>query len=516
MKLTLSDKKVLLAEYERNRYKYFVPNGAVERFISAVGTEINKRIFLFSAANAVGKTSGVINILANIIYPNKNRYFQYPRFESWDLPKNIWYSSEHTTLKETVGPEIEKWFPFRKYILTRSQEYPVSLVTENGWRIDFKRYDQDPRKFESATISIAVFDEPPPEQIYNAVISRLRMGGIILMPMTPLFGSAYVKDKIVENNAYAYVQFAEMEENCKTHGVRGILNHDDIEFMISQMEPEQRDARVKGKFMFLSGLVFKEFDRAIHVISVDQIERLWLPSVVGKFEEWPKVMVADPHTRRPDAIIWAALAPDGTWIVYDEYPDANFYQQKSRTDDIKMTLKKCHDKEQGITEKEWKALHGEGSLRVIRRVMDRRMGGQNVSDSGMTLRDVYIQRSRDIGWPISIEPSYDDKNRVDHSLIHEVLRFSRDSDGIITRPKLVILRDCKNTIYCFERYSWDDWEGKAGDKKAIKELVKDKYADYIDCVRYMLGENISYERVVPKRKAEGTGYDVRQKNWMAA
>lgn len=510
------EKKLLLAEYEGNAYKYFVPNGAVEKFIREVGNDLTKRIYLFSAANAVGKTSGVINILANVIWGAKSKYFKYPRYESWTEPKKFWYVSEHTTLKETVRPELEKWFPRGRYNLITNSEYPISLTTDTGWQGDFKRYDQDPSKFESATLGMVIFDEPPPEAIYNACISRLRMGGIILMPLTPLFKAAFVKDKIVDGNEYAYVQYAAMEENCEKHGVRGVLKHSDIEFMASQMEDEEKEARLYGKFMFLAGLVFKEFQKSTHVISVQDMERIWIPSVYGKFEEWPKVQVIDPHDRRADAIIWAALTPDQSWIVFDEYPDQDFYQLKSRTDNINQTLAKCRDKESGRTEKEWKALHySSEALKIMRRVMDRRKGAQNVSDAGLTLRDMYQTRAKEMGWPQTIELSYDDHNKLDHKQIHEALRFEKSGECLTVRPKLYVLRDCHNTIYCLEHYSWDDWSGRTADKKALREAVQDKFKDYIDDIRYLLGENIRFERTV--RPREERGYRPRQeRSWMAA
>jgi phage terminase large subunit-like protein len=515
-----SDARELLFDIEKRAYKHFIPNGAVAEYIRAVGSMMDKRVFLFASANAVGKTAGVINILANIIFPNKSKWFDYPRFNDWQFPRKFWYVSEHTTLKETVGPEIEKWWPAGEYYLNKASGYPIHVETGTGWVGDFKRYDQDVSKFESATLGCVVFDEPPPEAIYNACISRLRMGGIILMPMTPLFKAAFVKDRIVENNDYAYVQVADIEENCKEHGVRGILDHSTIEWMASQMEDEEKEARLHGKFMYLSGLVFKEFEKAAHVISVDQIERLWIPSVFGKFEDWPKVMVIDPHDRRSDAIFWAALAPDGTWIVYDEYPDKDFYSIKSREHDIQQTMEQVRKKEAGETDKEWKALHQSGkALKIYRRVIDRRKGAQNVSDLNLNVADVYMQRAREIGYPLTIKLSYDDGNKLDHKIVHEALRFERDETGMIRRPKLVILRDCKNTIHCFQHYSWDDWEGKAGEKKGLKEQVRDAYKDYIDLTRYLLGEQLRYERIGVRReeRKEERGYRVgAENNWLAA
>jgi len=512
-RLTIDEKRLLLAEYERNRYKYYIPNFSGEAFIRELG-EATKRIYLLMAANGFGKTSLAVVILANIFWENKNQFFRYKLFDKWELPKNIWYVSKHTTLKNAVSPEIKKWFPEGRYELREREGYPVQLTTDTGFQVDFLRYDQDIDSFESATVGLVAMDEPCIERIFNAAISRLRMGGVVLWAMTPLLKAGFVKDRIIEGNDYAYVHTADVWENSIER--RGVLTKENIDFMISQMSPEEREARAYGKLMVLAGLVLKMFNRKIHTIAVEDVERLFIPQVFGHFEEWPRVMVIDPHDRKPDCVIWAALAPDGTWIVYDEYPDQDFWEIRSRTDDIKQVLRKCFDKENGVTVKEWKALLKSGKpSKIMRRVMDRRKGAQNVSDAGQTLRDTYQLRAKEIGNPISMELSFDDHNKIDHTPIYDVLNYQKSDDGImLVRPKLLIMRDCKNTIKAFEHYSWDDWNANEDDKKPLREQVQQKYKHPIDCIRYLLGENIQYQRVTPRR--ENRGYKVNQeKSWMA-
>ena len=104
-------------------------------------------------------------------------------------------------------------------------------------------YEQDPREFEGVTLSWAWFDEPPPEGIFKATVSRMRKGGIIIITATPLAGSAYLYDAFAKGNykieitseeggvtaeytrKVAYIE-AGIESACKTHGVRGHLEHE--------------------------------------------------------------------------------------------------------------------------------------------------------------------------------------------------------------------------------------------------------------------------------------------------
>jgi hypothetical protein len=201
-------------------------------------------------------------------------------------------------------------------------------------------------------------------------------------------------------------------------------------------------------------------------------------------------------------------------------PDTNFYDIKSRSDTVKDVWLNVRLKEQGITTKEWKALHRSGRpLSMYRRIMDKRKGAQNVSDAGMTLLDLYVMRAKEIGFPVTVNPSYDDGNRIDHQIIREAMDyelFTGDDDEnvelLVKRPKWYVLRDCINTIYCYEHYSYDDYRNQAAENRALSERVKDRYKDYVDLDRYMLGENITWERarVVPSRNNEGDRYRQRQ------
>lgn len=207
--------------------KYFIPNGAIEKLIAEVGQENGKWVYVLAASNSLGKTAAAIAMLGACIWGPPNKYFEYPRFQKWKFPKKFWYMSELSTLKEFVcgsgidgdSSEIMKWFPEGRFSMAKNgKDYYSSLTTDNGWLGTFKTYDMDAKMFESDKIGVGIFDEPPPKQLYNAVLSRLTLGGIIIMPMTPLYSSAWVKDDLVDHagepGSPVYVLEGDVEQNC--------------------------------------------------------------------------------------------------------------------------------------------------------------------------------------------------------------------------------------------------------------------------------------------------------------
>lgn len=180
------------------------------------------------------------------------------------------------------------------------------------WEFDIMTYDQDPKEFEAVTLGWAWFDEPPPEAIYKATVARMRRGGIIWITATPLTGSAWMYDEILANKnndigLRTYLE-ADVESACKTHGVRGFLDHANIEKMISQYSEEDKQARIHGKFQHLTGLIFKQFHRNVHVIPPFEINQ----------RDFCVVEMLDPHPRNPDAALWIAVNRKGQKFVIDE------------------------------------------------------------------------------------------------------------------------------------------------------------------------------------------------------
>lgn len=186
-----------LRRLKNERYRFYIPNGKAEAFIKIIG-ENRHFINLFIAANGVGKTACLSNIMANICFEPHKPWFDYPLYNNWPYLKKGRIISDPTTVTKTIVPELHKWFPQDRYTTSKeSKQYDSLWRTDTGFEFDIMTYEQDVKEFESATLGFALFDEPPPEDIFKATISRMRRGGIIIVGFTPLQGSAFFYDQYV-------------------------------------------------------------------------------------------------------------------------------------------------------------------------------------------------------------------------------------------------------------------------------------------------------------------------------
>lgn|ERR1035437_866102 len=189
--------QILAFRKEREKYRYFTPNGKTEQFIKLVGKG-EVFISLLSAANGVGKTACGANIAAHLMYPCSCEYFNYPIYKNFPFEKKGRIVSDPTTISKQIIPELKKWFPFSRYQTTNeSKNFESKWLTDTGFEFDLMTYEQDPKEFESVTLGWAWFDEPPPQEIYKATVSRMRKGGIIYITQTPLKGSAWLYDSFI-------------------------------------------------------------------------------------------------------------------------------------------------------------------------------------------------------------------------------------------------------------------------------------------------------------------------------
>lgn len=191
------------AELERlkreEKYRFYIPNGKAEKFIKLIGQDYGE-IFvgLLSAANGVGKTACGVNIVAHILFECDCDWFNYPIFKNFPFIKKGRIAADATTIKEQIVPELKVWLPKGRYEPSKEgKEYEVKWKTDTGFEFNLMTYDQDVKEFESVSLGWAWFDEPPPEAIYKATVSRMRRGGIIFMTETPLKGSAWLYDRFI-------------------------------------------------------------------------------------------------------------------------------------------------------------------------------------------------------------------------------------------------------------------------------------------------------------------------------
>lgn len=446
---------------ENEKIQFYEPNGKVEEFIHLIGTTQNI-VYAFAAANGVGKTTAAVNILGNIVFGRQNHWFDYPLFKEWPYPKRARFITSSKNVEE-IGPfhsEIERWWPKGRYEPLKSGKSYYSQYKANGWVIDVMTYDQEPSQFEGANIGLIIADEPMPRSLWTPNISRLRAGGFIMIPMTPLTDAGWFFDEIVPRHK-DFVITAGVEEACKQHGVRGHLEHDQIEAMIAEYQPEDIEARVHGKALYLAGLIYKQFNTQVHVLK----DAIQAPANATVYQ------VVDPHSDKPFASIWAFVDTRRDVYIVDEWPNVDFNKWKNCQLTIKDYAQIFRDKENGFN--------------VHKRIIDRHFADVSYVINKRTLREELRDQEG-----LDFYPSYKAENEIDTGIIkvREYLKYNPDRPlSTINRPKLFINPHCQNTIKSFLRWARDPKTNKP----------QDNYKDFMDCVRYLLMDNPEVDVPIP-------------------
>lgn len=498
--------------------KTFIPNRAQFDFARAVGELVpkGKRIFLVTSANGVGKTTIAWNILLNIIYENYNIYrkitdlqtgeqfsgfFDFPLYnrfpKTW--PKQVWYVSNADSLR-FIHEELKNWAPPHSYIegeWTESKDgktyvsrihFPVT-----GWTIYYKTVEQDPQTFESANISIIVFDEPPPRQLYKAAIYRTRKGGFIMIPATPLFHAAWFVDDIVERipeegeSSFKWHQTVDVWSNCiETAGEwhlgifgrqkKGNLSKSQIDFQISETDPDEVEARVYGKFQHLVGLIFKGYDR----------NKIVRPAQSREFpNNYMYRFVLDPHDRKPPAASWYCLDQYGRIEKIREFPSVH--------DKIYHGQRYVDIKDSGpYTIKDFVRMFFEieQELQIppdrIQDIIDPNFGVKIQRNTGRKVYEEYEIAMKEIAKERKSRRRYSfvlnviDDLYIGHKKLKELIKPNADGE-----VRYTIDPSCVNTDLAYRRYKYKDQTDKQVEEMGLSDRVEEKWKDFIDNDRYM-------------------------------
>jgi len=462
-----------------------VPNGAQENAIREIGN-LENFITVLAFANGVGKTSIVFAILGAIMWGAPSSAFDYTLYKEYPKrwPKRIRIVTE-SALVSDIGPiqmESAKWWPKGRYAwIKNGKQYNQHCYTDSGFSLEVMTNEQAVKEFEGKTIAINVFIEPPPRAIFNASVARQRMGGINIFDMTPLMSSAWVKDEIVDKPILevdgkvvgrSLCIHADIEDNCLEHGKNGQLQHNDIQQIISRYDPDELEARAHGKFLHLSGRIFKGFDRSVHVAA----EEFFPPA-----NDVSIGMACDPAIAKPLAMLWRYVDADGVLNYYDEYPETVFEGAKDSNLTVTDYAAIIKGREQG---------------RVIEsRILDRHFGTARRSLGGKTLKEEFS----DVGIDFRDSYAMDEEIETGISKIKELLRWDKTKpQDALNRPRIRISPKCRNLIASLERWGRDPKNGKP----------LEAYKDFIDVLRYDVMSNPQVEVATHWPQGGGAHYGV--------
>ncbi len=447
---------------ENEAIRFFQPNGGQQKFIDLVAKD-GAFIVVNGSGNGGGKTYLIAAILAALMWPDiAPPCFSAPIFKNWPHPKRARIVSTPKELEEigALQVAIQELFPKGRYeALKKGKSFPSQFVTDTGWILDTFSYEQDKTEMAGPTLGLIVWNEPMPQNLWPEGLARLRKGGLSLVAMTSLTDNPWVVDGILgrADGHSVRVMYSDVEENCREHGVNGTLDHAQIEKILAQYDPDEREARKTGKPLSLSGRIYKTFDRSVHVKEFD------VPNAGVSHG-----MTVDPAIGKPLAIAWRFVDQSGIVHYYDEYPDFEFQGAKDSNLDVAAYVAIIKAKEEGKT--------------MDTRILDRHFGNQRRTLGGKTLKQEFDEAGLEFSDSYAMEPAAEVEAGI--LKVKSYLKYdaSKPIDSLNT-PKVVIHPRCKNLIAAFERWSRNP--------NTLKPA--EQYKDFMDVVRYDLMTEPSVE-----------------------
>jgi len=251
---------------------------------------------------------------------------------------------------KVIWPHIQQLIPSDKIkAVIKFQGHVQSIENEKGGFIEFMFYSQDDQKFAGASRHSIGYDEEPPEDIHKENKARIiDTAGEMTFSLTPISGAMqhlydtiYLKRGREVENEYDFVedpttgrlidiQHVGYRDIIIPEGENGVGNpqihvffqslidnpiiskKDAIE-ILNDYTREERIVRGKGKFIFLSGLVYKEYSDHRHLVQGGS----WWHSGESVYDFTIYVAV-DPHPRTPHAVLFLAAQRGGPLFIVDE------------------------------------------------------------------------------------------------------------------------------------------------------------------------------------------------------
>jgi phage terminase large subunit-like protein len=451
----------------------YIPNPKQELF--HLSTAPVRSIF---GANRSGKTTaGVVEFMWHMtgIYPE-----WYPKglrmSQERPIKGRIFAKDFQKGVGEVILPTIAEWmddavngaFIEKKY--RNPIGIPVKWVFKNGNQFDMLTYEMSTEQCEGWKGDIAWFDEPPPRDKFIATKRGLvDTNGRCWLTLTPLtqpwvYDDLYMRAQ--EDKSYFCIVM-DIRDNLKRtlNGKSvGYLTEEAIQEFEKTLNPDEKEARLHGKFIHLTGLVFKEFDPEVHVIDKAGIK-----------PHWYRYMAIDPHPRKPTACLWVAIDEKDRLFVYDELLFSGSLA------DLASAIRSQ-----------------EGQYVAHRRFIDPSSDHEDKLAGGFNVRKELMKHK------IWCERANNDVE-LGLSKVHEALMPDAQQLTGKFEARLKISRLCPTLIRQLQHYIWDEYKMRP-EEHDPKEKPMKKDDDLIDCLRYILASNPVYHNLSKEDEDSGVEF----------
>lgn len=326
----------------------------------------------------------------------------------------------------------------------------------NGSQVSFASYQQELKSFMGRDWDGVGLDESSPKEIFDVLLMRtVDRDGRIMMTLTPEnMDAAWIFDDL-------YSMAGKDRQIFQITGSsydNPYLPKEVLAQIEARLSPEEKEAKIYGKFKHLMGRVFQEYDENVHCYDPEKI----------KIEEsWPKGICIDPHDRKPFAMAWFAVNPQNDMYFFEEWPPDNFLEHKT-PHSFDEYVKIINAIEDGIPG---------GAASVQWRLMDPNFGRSRKAVSGNSVEEEFEEKG------LYFDTQIDDDVMSGHIEIKNRLSWDKTKPlSELNRPKLFFKKGLTNMHRAFLNYTYDTRRMEM--EKGVTERPKQKYKDMIDIVRY--------------------------------
>lgn len=377
----------------------------------------DKRTRLYIGGNRSGKTTG--GIVEDIWWLTR----RHPYIDVPDRPVagRIVSVDFFNGIEKIIKPQLKQWVPPSELRGgTWSTAYDASTRTlnfENGSFVELMSYDQDLDKFAGTSRDFIHFDEEPPESIYTECQARLiDRKGKSWITMTPIEGMTWIYDTLYEPGIVGAPNIAVVEVDMAENPY---LDQEEVKVFLDSLSEDDREARGRGKFVQIGGLVYKMFNPKIHVIDPVDVAEL-------RGSQYKHYMSLDHGFNNPTAVLWHAVDYDNRVVTFDEH------YESERTVDYHAEVIKNREK-----------LHGRGpDIRICDPAL-----AQRSAISGTSIQTEYAMRG------IGMAPGMND-------VVTGVAKVNQYLEIRDNKPSWYITRNCANLIKEIQRLRWKTWASK--------------------------------------------------------
>lgn len=354
------------------------------------------------------------------------------------------------TAKTVIVPKLWEWLP-KESLAGAPKKNAVGVehywTFKNGSTIEIMTNEQDSKVFEGWDGHWVHFDEPPLREHFIACKRGLvDHSGRMWFAMTPL-KEPWIYDELVlkadagQGNIDVFT--VDTEENVGY----GLTSEAVAEFA-SALTDDEKEARLRGKFRQLMGLIYKSFDPAVHLIQ---------PFPIPK--DWPHFLSIDPHPRTPHAVVWGAVSPREELFIHQEL----FAE----------------------------ALIPELCFRIREMSKGMRFASRVIDPSAFILSPMdgscWADEFRKNGLPV-----YPGSKELSRAIQMTQGRF-KGPDG---KPTIFLFNNLERLVWELGRYQWADWSGRSAETRSPKEKPKDKDDHCIEAMHRIVLQDPHYRNMV--------------------